>query len=163
MLTGREIVSRRIINGFCEQGIQQQGIDLRINRVRRVLKDFGSVIPLIPKEGKTKLPEYGMWEDGEKFCLSPGYYEVEFMEGCDIPSDCALWLKTRSSLVRCGSLVHSGQFDAGFKTDNMGCFLEVNIHIDIEKGARIAQAILFTSSTVENLYDGQWQGDKQRS
>ena len=161
MLTGKEIIEKGIITNYCEEGIQQQGVDLRIKRIRKVAS--GNNIPLIPKEGKTKLPEYEGWDDwSDKFCLSPGYYEVEFMEGCNIPKNCAMWLKTRSSLVRCGATVHSGQFDAGFNTENAGCFLEVRFNMDIELHARIAQAILFTSNDVDNLYDGQWQGDKQR-
>jgi deoxycytidine triphosphate deaminase len=61
--------------------------------------------------------------------------------------------------------VHSGQFDAGFNTEKMGCFLQVNHPINIEKGARIAQAIVTESYEVmdEDLYNGQWQGDKQRN
>ena len=73
------------------------------------------------------------------------------------------YIRYRSSLVRCGAIVHSGQFDAGFKTDAMGCFLQVIRPLHIEEGARIAQAIVFESNDVENLYDGQWQGDKQRN
>lgn len=160
MLTGKEIIKNGIITNYCEEGIQQQGVDLRIKCIRRV---NGSSISLIPKEGKTQLPDYDEWNGGsDKFCLSPGYYEVEFMEGCIIPKNGAMWLKTRSSLVRCGATVHSGQFDAGFNTENVGCFLEVRFNMDIERGARIAQAILFTSNDVDNLYNGQWQGDVQR-
>lgn len=160
MLTGKEIIEKGIITNYCDEGIQQQGVDLRIKCIRRV---NGSSISLIPKEGKTQLPDYDEWDGwSNKFCLSPGYYEVEFMEGCNIPKNCAMWLKTRSSLVRCGATVHSGQFDAGFNTKNAGCFLEVRFNMDIERGARIAQAILFTSNDVDNLYDGQWQNDKHR-
>jgi deoxycytidine triphosphate deaminase len=46
----------------------------------------------------------------------------------------------------------------------MGAFLKVELPIIIEKGARVAQAIINETYTVdkEYLYDGQWQGDKQR-
>lgn len=158
-LTGKEIIQNQIITNSVEQGLQQQGVDIRIKKVNKL---SGSGV--IPKEGKTLLPVYEEIQVSvnDSWYLQPGYYEVEFEEGCDVPNNATLHFKTRSSLVRCGALVHSGQFDAGFKTNNMGAFLQVLNPISIQKGARIAQAIVFTSNEVSNLYDGQWQGDKQR-
>lgn len=157
-LTGKEIIERGIVTNHCEEGIQQQGIDVRLKNLYMVCG-----VGIIPKEGKTipvmsvKLePTHGV------FKLTPGYYELEFEEGCNIPSNATLHFKTRSSLVRCGSIVHSGQFDAGFNTENAGAFLQVLLPIEIEPGARVAQALVFTSNEVENLYNGQWQNDKQR-
>ena len=165
-LTGKEIIANNIISNYVEAGVQQQGIDVRIKNVSLV----GPEIGFVPAEGKTLIPEYIQLSpvldntmNCEVFWLDPGYYEIELMEGCEIPSNATLHFKTRSSLVRCGAMVHSGQFDAGFKTNNMGCFLLTTRPIKIEVGARIAQALVFTSSDVENLYDGQWQNDKQRN
>lgn len=154
-LTGKEILEKGIITGSCEEALQQQGIDLRIKDLK-VVTGIGS----IPQKGKTKLPSYADYPFGQ---LEQGYYEITFEEGCKIPNNCSLHLKTRSSLVRCGAIIHSGQFDAGFKTDSMGAFMQVIRPIRIAKGARVAQAIVFQSSDVENLYDGQWQNDKQRT
>lgn len=162
-LTGKQIVEKGIITNYCEEGVQQQGIDVRVKSILRVDREtFG----VVPKQGKTKLPS-GMIEkvdDDIFFNLEPGYYEVEFEEACEIPNNMVLNYKTRSSLVRCGALIHSGQFDAGFKTQNMGAFLHVIHPIKIEKGARLAQAIVNETYIVENeqLYNGQWQEDKQR-
>lgn len=146
-----------------QRAIQQQGVDVRLDRVRPVGK-YGEV-----NQSGTKLPERqpnwtgAIESDGRiTYTLGPGYYEVDLMEGVNVPNNISLHFKTRSSLVRCGAIVHSGQFDAGFHTDRAGCFLHVINPITIEKGARIAQAICFESEEVENLYDGQWQGDKQR-
>lgn len=165
MLTGKEIAKRQIINGFEEKQIQQQGIDVRVERIYKVSEYMGGIVP---EEGKTIIPNTtprGTTIDhdgGEWFQLQPGYYEVEFIEGCDIPADCCMQFKTRSSLVRCGCEVRSGLFDAGFKTEHMGAFLKVELPVEIERGARIAQVIVEGSNIVENLYDGQFQGDKQR-
>ena len=41
----------------------------------------------------------------------------------------------------------------------MGAVLIATQPIDIELGARVAQVIIFENSTAE-LYDGQWQKDK---
>lgn len=160
-LTGKQIVEREIITNYCEEGVQQQGIDVRLKAV--YVLDGGG---MVPKKGKTKLPqtkEIDCWVDN-MIKLVPGYYEVEFEEACNIPNNMVLNYKTRSSLVRCGAIIHSGQFDAGFKTQNMGAFLHVIRPIILEKGARLAQAIVTESYPVdnENLYNGQWQNDKQR-
>jgi deoxycytidine triphosphate deaminase len=161
-LTGKQIIEKGIITNYCEEGVQQQGIDVRLKSIRTMLNK-GKV----PAQGKTILPLYYKQEFGEDDCieLSPGYYEVEFEEAREIPNNMVLNYKTRSSLVRCGAIIHSGQFDAGFKTQNMGVFLHVIRPIILEKGARLAQAIVTESYPVddENLYDGQWQNDKQRS
>lgn len=166
VLTGNQIIERKIIFNASNEAIQQQGVDLRVSRIFKV-NDGG----VIPREGKTILPSRTEvfpvidW-DGETpiFQLNPGYYEVELMEGCDIPNNAVLWIKGRSSIVRCGGRIDSGQFDGGFKTDNMGCYLEVINYMNIEPEARIAQAVVFESYPVEKekLYNGQYQNDKQR-
>ena len=166
-LTGKQIVNRGIITNYCEEGVQQQGFDVRLKNVWCLSDDScGSV----PAKGKTITPyKYNVYvsilDENEIYILEPGYYEVEFCEACKIPNNATLNYKTRSSLVRCGAIVHSGQFDAGFETDNMGAFLHVIKPIYIEKGARIAQAIVNESYPVDddNMYNGQWQNDNQRN
>ena len=169
-LTGEQIVKRKIVYNVSNEGIQQQGVDVRVAKVFSV--EGGGIVP---EKGKTTLPTYKevepkpiKFQPGVEymyFHLTPGWYELELMEGCNIGSKEVLNFKTRSSLVRCGAVVHSGQFDAGFTTEKMGCFLHVMNPINIQLGARVAQAIVNESYEVgsDNLYNGQWQGDKQRT
>ena len=168
-LTGRQIVDKGIISNYIEEGVQQQGVDVRLKNIF-TLDGMG----YIPRSGKTYKPKSNLIEewlkddangnDDQFIHLDPGYYEIEFEESCNIPSNYVLNFKTRSSLVRCGALVHSGQFDAGFQTENMGAFLQVIRPITLEKGARLAQAIVNETYEVQDddLYNGQWQNDKQR-
>ena len=167
-LTGKQIVNKQIITGYVYEGVQQQGIDVRLNRIAKVnagnKKKKKFPVGVIPAEGKTTLPSsewFAGQGDGGIF-LEPGYYEVEFMEGCNIPEDCAMQFKTRSSLVRCGADIRSGQFDAGFKTEHMGAYMKVELPMVIEMGARVAQTLIFRTEKVTNTYNGQWQEDKQR-
>lgn len=158
-LTGKEIIKEGIITNYLVKSIQQQGVDVRLDKVYGRAEESGNVY-----KNKTEIPkrqEYPILNDNIYY-LRPGYYEVYLMEGIQMTDDTALYFKTRSSLVRCGAIVHSGQFDAGFHTDKAGCFLHVIEPIYIEKGARIAQAIVHRSDKVENLYSGQFQNDKQR-
>ena len=178
-LTGKQIIARGIVENYVEEGVQQQGVDVRLKEVY-VLDGAG----LIPRVGKTIKPTttplaslninidsfwHGYYDESrdcivEQAILQPGYYEIEFEEACNIPKNCVLNFKTRSSLVRCGAIVYSGQFDAGFHTKNMGAFLLVIRPITIERGARVAQAVVSETYEVEqeDLYEGQWQNDKQR-
>ena len=163
-LTGAQIVERKIVTGVVVAGLQQQGVDLRVKNIRKVNDKASGYIPEI---GKTMIPiteEISLYDD-KTYVLKPGYYEIEMEEGCNIPTNATLHIKTRSSLVRCGAECLSGQFDGGFHTDNMGCFLHVILPISIDKGARVAQALVFESYPVEekHVYNGQWQGDNQRN
>lgn len=158
-LTGKQIQELGIVKGFSNEAVQQQGVDVRIKSISELIGHG-----IIPEHGKTSLPTTFPIEPNDgRWYLPAGYYEVELMEGIEMPDNAALYFKTRSSGVRCGVIVHSGQFDAGFKTEHAGCFIEVLRTVVIEVGARIAQAIVHTSDPVSNTYDGQYQGDKQRS
>ena len=163
-LTGKQIAERGIVKGFCDEAVQQQGIDVRIDKISVV--DGRGIVPAVGKTIKAHTTNIEWLNgDSEYVDLQPGYYEVELMESCDIPKDAVLNYKTRSSLVRCGAIVHSGQFDGGFNTDKMGCFLEVLQPILIERRARIAQAVVDQSYPVahDNLYKRQCQNDNQRT
>lgn len=181
MLTGKEIAERGIIQGFKEEYIQQQGIDVRVESISRfghyaemdgsmkwVKNERDSDIGHVPEFHKTILPKSHNWVpevlDTNRlgWRLEPGYYEVQFKEGCKMPNDCCMEFKTRSSVVRCGGEIRSGLFDAGFETEHMGAFLKVEEPMIIEQGARLAQVIVHNSNKVENTYNGQFQNDKQR-
>lgn len=159
-LTGAEIIERGIVYNHCPEGIQQQGVDVRMDKIRKVCP-YKQTNGAVYESRKTQLPKYGEWLAPSSL-LMPGYYEVLLKEAVKVPNNVTLHFKTRSSLVRCGAIVHSGQFDAGFETDQAGCFLQVLEPVLIETGARIAQAICFESAEVTNMYNGQWQGDTQR-
>lgn len=169
-LTGKQIVERGIITGYCEEGVQQQGIDVRLDKVITFDNSSTSKPGSVPAEGKTilrnrhEITPYS-YNGVESWHLDPGYYEVIVKEGCKMPNNAAMRFISRSSLVRNGAIIHCGQFDAGFETEQMGFFLQVLFPINIERGARIAQTLIFESAPVDegSLYQGQWQGDKQRN
>ncbi len=164
-LTGKQIVEKGIITGFSEEGVQQQGIDVRLDKVIKFIDTWG--VGVVPAKGKTILRDRielkPIIENGvEEWILDPGYYEVIVKEGCKMPENAAMVFISRSSMVRNGAIIHCGQFDAGFETKSMGFFLQVLFPIEIERGARIAQTRIFETASVENLYNGQYQQDKQR-
>lgn len=174
-LSGKTIFDTHIVYNVDEEhAIQQQGVDCRIKSIKAIDIEPGCKWPALGADGGHLGKEFpDTFDAGSRvsfreevvdghtiWTLFPGYYSIELMEGCNMPSDVAGILKTRSTLVRMGCTVHSGQYDAGFQTDSMGCFLEVRVPICIEKGARITQFVCHTSEKVENLYNGSYQGKK---
>lgn len=166
MLTGKEIWEAGILINAKEENIQPQGVDVRVYNICSVL---GNCPGLVPEHGKTLSPVICKHltvncdvTNTQYWFLSPGYYELTLIEGCNLPNDICLQFKTRSSLVRCGCNIFSGLFDAGFHTDRMGCFMRVDIPVKIEVGARVAQVICDRTNAVAETYNGQFQNDIQR-
>lgn len=161
MLNARELLERGIVTGeITEDNISQVGIDLNLVKVRQVVNGG-----MVPKKGKTELPDYiDIPLDEGFYKLMPGVYDIELQQGCNIPSDVTLLIRQRSSLLRNGAIIHSSVFDPGFKTERMGTVLIVNAPIAIEHGARVCQIYGHSNTEVnsDDLYNGQFQNDKQR-
>ena len=152
----------------------QVGFDLSLKAVNKVgynpqidpetLEKTGKIGKVLVE--KTELTDYTPVEplnlDGRKgWLLHEGTYDITFNEGCKIPSNRVAFIKQRSSMWRNGTLINSPVFDPGFETDNMGTIMLVTETIFIEENARVAQ-IYFHECDSAELYDGQWQNDKQR-
>lgn len=168
-LNGKQIVEQGIItNVINKECIQQVGVDLELIKIERVM---GTGI--IPQEGKTKLgtkipvpmvdcPNPKGDEKTKGWLLTPGAYDITLEQGCKIPANQRLQIVQRSSVLRNGGVLASSMFDPGFETDHIGTVMFVFASVFIHFGARVAQAYTTEVNEVENLYDGQWQGDKQR-
>lgn len=141
-LTGKEIIDKGIIKGHGEKSVQQYSIDVCVDEIKMVCNN--GVIHNDENNKEAQFPKYvSLSTTDNYYILNPGYYEVILKESCDIPQNCTLQLKTCASLIRCGMVVYSEQFEAGFKTDQMTCFLQIIRPGAIEKNAKIAQAIVF--------------------
>lgn len=162
MLNGKELDQNGIITGHLRENLTQHGCDLRVKRAS-VVKGQG----FIPVKGKTMLPSYEELKPYEDingnmvWHFEPGYYIIDFIEGCKIPKDKMGMMVQRSSLARCGAWIHSSIFDAGFRTESMCCFMEVFHHLTVEVNARVAQFYCYDCSEVneKDLYNGQYQGN----
>ena len=136
----------------------QVGYDLTLKEVKRInggiiSSDKTFVHPYVDQV--TTSPE----DDKEFFMLTPGAYSLTFEQGVKLPSNKTAFIRHRSSILRCGATITSGVYDPGFEVEEMGGVLIATEPIMIEKGARVAQIIIFDNSEAE-LYDGQWQGNK---
>jgi deoxycytidine triphosphate deaminase len=136
----------------------QVGYDLTLKSIKRV---SGGVV----MQDKTTVADYtevtpNVNDDGKFiFKLEPGTYSLTFEQGCKLPNNMTAFIRHRSSMLRCGAVITSGVFDPGFEVDEMGSVMIVTESMIVEKGARVAQIIMFENNEAE-LYNGQWQKDK---
>jgi deoxycytidine triphosphate deaminase len=168
MLNAQEILNEGLLKLENTQGKPAQvGYDLSLKSVQVVgAYSDGDKIGKVLKD-KTELTTYKPIEtiqlDGNTgWLLYRGVYDITFNEGCEIPDNRVAFIKQRSSLYRNGAIINSPVFDPGFKTENMGTLLYVFEMIFIEKDARVAQ-IYFHECDSAEMYNGQWQNDKQRN
>ena len=173
MLNAKQILDEGLLILEHAQGKPAQvGYDITLKEVNKIGNRIGYNVF---KEGrlgkvlkdKTVLTTYTfqntiMLEGVEGWLLHEGVYDITFNEGCKIPDNRVAFIKQRSSLYRNGAIINSPVFDPGFETQNMGTLLYVHEPIFIEKDARVAQ-IYFHECNGAELYNGQWQNDKQRS
>ena len=135
----------------------QVGYDLTLKEVKKIMGG------LVSSKSTTVNPYEEVMtftlEGQEFYSLTPGTYSLTFEQGVKLPSNKTAFIRHRSSILRCGGIITSGVYDPGFEVDEMGAVLIATQPIMIEKGARVAQIIIFDNSEAQ-LYDGQWQGNK---
>ena len=171
MLNTKQILDEGLLKLERSQGKPAQvGFDLTLKQVNEIgvrsnltpsLK-IGKVL-----KDKTELTNYTPYAlmnlDGVSgWLLYEGVYDITFNEGCKLPNNRVAFIKQRSSLYRNGTIINSPVFDPGFETEFMGTLMYVHKTLFIEENARVAQ-IYFHECEAAELYDGQWQGDKQRN
>jgi len=172
MLNAHEIIEKGLLKLDHTKGKAAQiGYDLSLKEVNKIgiPTNTAGTIGKVLKD-KTELTTYTpqplLSLDGSRgWLLYPGVYDITFHEGCKIPDNYVGLIRQRSSMLRNGTVLHSSVFDPGFVTDFMGTVMVVNETIFIEAGARVAQIYFHECTPVhsDNLYNGQWQNDKQRS
>lgn len=173
MLNAQQILDEGLLKLSESKGkAAQVGYDLTLKAVNKVGYRIGGNVYAEGRIGKvlkdkTELTTYTPVEtiklDGvEGWLLHPFTYDITFWEGCKIPDNRVAFIKQRSSLWRNGALINSPVFDPGFETEFMGTIMMVTEPIFIEKDARVAQ-IYFHECLSAEMYNGQWQNDKQRN
>jgi deoxycytidine triphosphate deaminase len=172
MLNAEQILEQGLIKTEFSKGKPAQvGYDLSAKSINAIGKDEFNSRPNIGMvlKDKTILNNYTPVEtktiDGvEGWLLHPGAYDITFHEGCKIAANRVGMIRQRSSLLRNGAIIASSVFDPGFETENMGTIMIVTATIFIEQDARVGQMYFHKCDGVAegNIYNGQWQNDKQR-
>ena len=159
MLNAKEIEEEGLLVLDNAKGkFAQVGYDLSVKSISKLQ---GSGMVLKDKTIVNELEVVPIHDEENGWWLEPGTYDVTCNEGCNIAPDTTGMVRQRSSLLRNGTIIASSIFDPGFHTNNIGTVMIVNERIFIEKDARIAQ-MYFHENNEGDLYDGQFQNDKQR-
>ena len=173
MLNAQQILDEGLLKLERTHGKPAQvGYDLSLKTVNKIGNKIGGNQYRDGKIGKvlkntTQLTTYTPYEminleGAHGWLLYEGVYDITFNEGCKLPANRVAFIKQRSSLYRNGTIINSPVFDPGFETEFMGTLMYVHETIFIEENARVAQ-IYFHECQPAELYDGQWQNDKQRN
>jgi len=171
MLSAKQILDEGLLKLEHSKGQKSQvGYDLTLKQVNEIGVKSNHTSPLrIGKvlKDKTELTNYSPYglinlDGAHGWLLYEGVYDITFNEGCKLPANRVAFIKQRSSLYRNGTIINSPVFDPGFETEFMGTLMYVHKTIFIEENARVAQ-IYFHECQSAEMYNGQWQGDKQRT
>lgn len=133
----------------------QVGYDLTVKEIKRInggmvlsdktiVEDYTPVLPIQTPTGKFL------------FKLEPDTYSITFEQGIKLDLNHSAFVRHRSSILRNGGIITSGVYDPNFEVEEMGAVLIATKPISIEKGARIAQVIIFENHLSE-AYNGQFQ------
>jgi deoxycytidine triphosphate deaminase len=133
----------------------QVGYDLTIKEVKRinggmvladktVVEDYTPVLPTQTPTGKII------------FKLEPDTYSITFEQGIKLDLNHSAFIRHRSSVLRNGGIITSGVYDPNFEVEEMGAILVATKPLSIEKGARVAQVVIFENYLSE-AYNGQFQ------
>jgi len=103
------------------------------------------------------------WPADGPLVLHPGGYVVTYNEEVAVPLDCAAIVLPRSSLMRCGAVLHSALWDPGYKGRGQGLLTVFN-DLSLYPNARIGQIVfLALERNVDEGYQGQYQGENIKS
>lgn len=137
---------------------QQHGVDLTLKSVKDV---FGGSVR---KDKSTQYdepspyyPRAVFYENENSYTFVSGFFELRFEQGVKVPANVKANIVHRSSVLRAGGIITSGEYDPGFETDEMGAFILVSHPLILEKGARVAQLVMYEVNEGSELYNGQYQ------
>lgn len=141
------------INGYCDDGVQPNAIDLRLNKVFKILPNVFEIDAANNKKHRgveeIQPDENGFWT------LEPGEYEISCMETVEVGPDEMGLIVTRSSYNRNGIYVFGCVFDAGYGGE-LAMRLQINVApARIQRGSRIAQYVCYKSEVLKQ-YNGSY-------
>ena len=136
----------------------QVGYDLTLKEVKQINGGIVMADKTIVDDYTEIMPTKNAF-DKFIYKLEPGTYSLTFEQGVKLDTNHTAFIRHRSSILRCGGIITSGVYDPSFYVDEMGGVLIATKPIIIERGARVAQLIVFQNNEAE-AYNGQWQGNR---
>ena len=92
--------------------------------------------------------------------LGPGAYLVTFNEVLSLPLDVMALAWPRSTLLRCGAVVHNAVWDAGYSGRSQALLVVHNPHgLLLHPDARLVQVVFIRLDRPTQGYRGAYQGE----
>lgn len=133
----------------------QVGYDLTVKEIKKIEGGMVLVDRTVVDEYKPIIPT--QTQTGKLlYKLEPDTYSITFEQGIKLDLNHTAFIRHRSSILRNGGIITSGVYDPNFEVEEMGAVLIATKPISIEKGARIAQVVIFENYLSE-AYNGQFQ------
>ena len=115
VINPKRIVQEGILQNVGPESIQQNGIDLRLKTIEKLDQDTSNLLTLEERKHCDRWFLLNSDEEDHKYTLSPGIYDITFMEQIEIPNKMCAQILTRSTVNRGGNFITAGLYDAGYK------------------------------------------------
>jgi dUTP pyrophosphatase len=141
-----------------DEQLQPNGIDLTLREVA-LLQSPGKITTSDDQRRVSDLAPLVF--DGLGFIdLIPGAYVVTYNEIVNLPRDIMALGRPRSSLIRSGTTIEMGVWDAGYSGRSQSLMLVYNPQgIRLQRNARIVQLVFLRLTQKTEGYQGVYQGE----
>ena len=161
MILNRQEILERILEDNLVQGfadaksqVQPAGFDLTVEKV--FAYESQGAIDFDNKDRKLSETEELAWGKDGWLELKQGVYKLQFAEEVSLPADLAAMTILRSSLMRCGCILHQGYWDPGYHGKGEASLIVPEHGLRLKKGAKVAQMVFMRVSGggTDQLYEG---------
>ena len=141
-----------------ELQLQTNGFDLSLRSISRLTScgrlAFDNKNRIVSMQQKLDFGQDGIIH------LEPGSYSITYNEIVHLPKDITALGLTRSSLLRCGTSLHTAVWDAGYSGRSESLLVVHNpLGQDLEKDSRVLQLVFSRLTGKSPGYDGTYQGE----
>jgi len=149
-----------LVEGYIdlEEQVQPNGIDLTLREVA-MLQSSGRIAV---KDSQRLISDLApLAFDGLGFIdLMPGVYSITYNEIVHLPKNVMALATSRSSLLRCGVMVNTAVWDAGYSGRSQSLMVVYNPQgFRLQKNARIIQLVFLWLTGETEGYRGAYQGE----
>lgn len=141
------------IYGYTQEAVQPNAIDIRLNKVFRILPNVFEIDAANNKKHRgveeIQPDENGFWY------LEPGEYEISCMETVEVGPDEMGLVVQRSTISRNSCYLRNCVFDSGYCGEIAGILGVNTAPIKIQRGTRIGQYICYKSEVLHQ-YNGSY-------
>ena len=150
------ILKEKLVSGYLDvkEQLQPAGFDLTVEKVY-AFEEQGSVDFDNTQRKLSKVKELA-WGKDEWLELKQGTYKIQYAEEVNMPADLAAQTILRSSLMRCGCILHQGFWDPGYNGKGESTLFVGNPKgLRLKKRAKVAQMVFYKlAQAADELYQG---------